>query len=60
MQQSHGGPAIAGFGRFLARRSLGAGGCAKHNLEKSDTILAIAPWILSGAAAASHIERLCG
>jgi 5-methylcytosine-specific restriction endonuclease McrA len=26
--------------------------CAKHNLEKSDKILSIAPWVLVGAAAA--------
>jgi hypothetical protein len=31
--------------------------CAKHNLEKSDKILAIAPWILVGASAASHAQR---
>ena len=32
--------------------------CAKHNLEKSDKILAIAPWIFAGAAAAPHIHKL--
>jgi hypothetical protein len=39
-------------------RSLGEGGCAKHNLEKSDKILAIAPWIFVGNAAAAHIQKL--
>lgn len=34
--------------------------CAKHNLEKSDKILSIAPWILAGAAAAPHIGKLSG
>ena len=34
--------------------------CAKHNLEKSDRILAIAPWLFAGAAAAPHIKKLCG
>src|SRR5260370_41133269 len=34
--------------------------CAKCNLEKSDKILSIAPWILAGAAAARHIHRLSG
>jgi hypothetical protein len=34
--------------------------CAKHNLEKSDKILSIAPWILAGAAAAPHIQKLSG
>ena len=33
--------------------------CAKHNLEKSDKILAIAPWILAWAAA-MHIQKLSG
>jgi hypothetical protein len=32
--------------------------CAKHNLEKSDKILAVAPWIFVGAAAAPHIHKL--
>jgi len=32
--------------------------CAKHNLEKSDKILTIAPWIFAGATAASHLQRL--
>ena len=31
---------------------------ARHNLEKSDKILSIAPWIFAGAAAASHIHKL--
>lgn len=31
--------------------------CAKHNLEKSDKILSIAPWILVSASAASHAQR---
>jgi hypothetical protein len=30
---------------------------AKHNLEKSDKILAIAPWIFAGASAATQIQR---
>ena len=34
--------------------------CAKHNLEKSDKILSIAPWILAGGAAAPHIQKLSG
>jgi 5-methylcytosine-specific restriction endonuclease McrA len=33
--------------------------CAKHNLEKSDKILSIAPWIFAGAvSAASHVQKL--
>ena len=32
--------------------------CAKHNLEKSDKILSIAPWIFASAAAASPIQAL--
>src|SRR5712692_9382104 len=32
--------------------------CAKHNLEKSDKILAIAPWILTGAASVRQIQKL--
>jgi hypothetical protein len=31
--------------------------CAKHNLEKSDKILSIAPWILAGATVARHIGK---
>src|SRR5438876_2334433 len=34
--------------------------CAKHNLEKSDKILTIAPWILAGGAALPHIQKLSG
>jgi hypothetical protein len=34
--------------------------CAKHNLEKSDKILSIAPWIFVGAAATLHVEKLSG
>ncbi len=34
--------------------------CAKHNLEKSDKILAITPWILTGAASISQIQKLSG
>jgi hypothetical protein len=34
--------------------------CAKHNLEKSDKILSIAPWILASAAAAQQIHKLSG
>jgi len=34
--------------------------CAKHNLEKSDKILSIAPWIFASAAAASHVHKLSG
>ena len=33
--------------------------CAKHNLEKSDKILTIAPWIFAGAAVV-HIHKLSG
>jgi HNH endonuclease len=32
--------------------------CVKHNLEKSDKILAIAPWIFASAAAMQHVQRL--
>jgi len=31
--------------------------CAKHNLEKSDKILGIAPWIFVTAAATPHLQR---
>jgi hypothetical protein len=34
--------------------------CAKHNLEKSDKILSIAPWIFAGGAAAPHIHKFPG
>ena len=34
--------------------------CAKHNLEKSDKILAITPWIFTGAASVSQIQKLSG
>ena len=34
--------------------------CAKHNLEKSDKILSIAPWIFAGATAVPHIQKLHG
>jgi len=34
--------------------------CAKHNLEKSDKILAIAPWVLTGAATGTYWHRLTG
>lgn len=34
--------------------------CAKHNLEKSDKILVIAPWIFAAAAAVTHIQKLSG
>jgi hypothetical protein len=34
--------------------------CAKHNLEKSDKILSIAPWIFAGAAAVPHIHKVSG
>src|SRR5437764_12966593 len=34
--------------------------CAKHNLEKSDKILAIAPWIFAAATAVSHIHKMSG
>ena len=30
--------------------------CARHNLEKSDKILSIAPWLLAGATAVSQIS----
>lgn len=31
--------------------------CAKHNLEKSDKILAIAPWVFATASAVSQAQR---
>src|SRR5260370_36097203 len=31
--------------------------CAKHNLEKSDKILAVAPWIFAGASTRSHFHK---
>ena len=31
--------------------------CAKHNLEKSDKILSIAPWLFVSAAAAVHVHH---
>jgi hypothetical protein len=31
--------------------------CAKHNLEKSDKILTIAPWILAGTQIIPHIHK---
>jgi 5-methylcytosine-specific restriction endonuclease McrA len=34
--------------------------CAKHNLEKSDKILTIVPWVFSSASAALHIQKLSG
>src|SRR5438874_9784689 len=34
--------------------------CAIHNLEKSDKILTIVPWIFAGASAAPHIHKLSG
>jgi 5-methylcytosine-specific restriction endonuclease McrA len=34
--------------------------CAKHNLEKSDKILSVTPWIFTGAAAVTHIQKLSG
>jgi len=33
---------------------------AKHNLEKSDKILSIAPWIFTGALPMQHIHKLSG
>jgi len=30
--------------------------CAKHNLEKSDKVLSIAPWIFAGGAAVEHLK----
>jgi hypothetical protein len=30
--------------------------CAKHNLEKSDKILTLGPWIFAGAPTVPHIE----
>jgi hypothetical protein len=41
-----------------ARRSSHEGGCAKHNLEKSDKILSIAPWIFAGNTGCRYF-RLC-
>src|SRR5438477_9088226 len=32
--------------------------CAKHNLEKSDKILSITPWVFAAAGAASHVQKL--
>ena len=34
--------------------------CAKCNLQKSDKILTIAPWIFAGATTVSQIQRLSG
>jgi hypothetical protein len=34
--------------------------CAKHNLEKSDKVLSIAPWIFAGVVAAHHVRGLSG
>ena len=34
--------------------------CAKCNLQKSDKILMIAPWIFAGTVAASHIHKISG
>jgi 5-methylcytosine-specific restriction endonuclease McrA len=34
--------------------------CAKHNLEKSDKILTIAPWIFAGTATIPHIQKISG
>jgi hypothetical protein len=34
--------------------------CAKCNLQKSDKILSIAPWIFAGATAVPHIQKLHG
>ena len=34
--------------------------CVKHNLEKSDKILSIAPWIFAGVTAMPHIQKLHG
>src|SRR5437773_6116168 len=34
--------------------------CAKHNLEKSDKILVIAPWILVAPAAHDVFDKLVG
>jgi 5-methylcytosine-specific restriction endonuclease McrA len=31
--------------------------CAKCNLQKSDKILVIAPWIFAGASAVPHIQK---
>lgn len=31
--------------------------CAKHNLEKSDKIMSIAPWVFAGSAVAPHLHR---
>jgi hypothetical protein len=31
--------------------------CAKHNLEKSDKIMSLLPWIYVGAEAATHLRR---
>jgi hypothetical protein len=34
--------------------------CAKCNLQKSDKILTIAPWIWAGAAAVANIRKFSG
>jgi hypothetical protein len=39
------------FDCSLACRNSHDGGCAKQKLEKSDKILAVAPWIFAAAAA---------
>src|SRR5437870_6808681 len=32
--------------------------CAKHNLEKSDKILSITPWIFAGGSVATQVHKL--
>jgi hypothetical protein len=34
--------------------------CAKHNLEKSDKILSITPWIFAGTTTAAHMYGMQG
>jgi 5-methylcytosine-specific restriction endonuclease McrA len=34
--------------------------CAKHDLEKSDKILTLAPWIRAASTAVPHIQRFSG
>jgi hypothetical protein len=34
--------------------------CAKHNLEKFDKIVGIAPWMFAAASAVPHIHKLSG
>lgn len=34
--------------------------CAKHNLQKSDKILCVTPWIIATAGTVAHVQKLAG